>query len=131
MQIEVKTVHYVEAEWFCKEVVKAICTEEKQENKKILEAACKTGKMRPQHLNWFFWNLITDMHFKQEVQGGDYFELHLFSETEINREVKFSASSALGKLIRLLLDSYLNLLSEVKSSTGSDKVLIAAPKGTF
>ena len=128
MRIEVKTIHYVEAEWFCKEIVKAICTEE---NNKILEAACKTGKIRPQHLNWFLWNLITDMHFKQEVLGGDYFELHLFSETEINREVKFSASSTLGNLIRLLLDSYLNLLKEVKSSAGSDKVLIAAPKGTF
>lgn len=128
MRIEVKTIHYVEAEWFCKEIVKAICTEE---NKKILEAVCKTGKIRPEHLNWFLWNLITDMHFKQEVLGGDYFELHLFSETEINREVKFSASSTLGKLIRLLLDSYVSLLKEVKSSVGSVKVLIAAPKGTF
>lgn len=128
MQIEVKTIHYVEAEWFCKEVVKAICTEE---NRSKIEAACKTCKIRPQHLNWFLWNLITDMHFKQEVQGGDYFELHVFSETQINKEAKFSASMALGKLIRLLLDSYLNLLKEVKSSVGSDKVLIAAPKGTF
>ncbi len=128
MQIEVKTVHYIEAEWFCKEVVKAICTEE---NKKILEAACKTGKIRPQCLNWFLWNLIADMHFKQEVLGGDCFELHLFSETQINKEVKFSDSFAEGKLVKLLLDSYLKLLKEVKSSAGSDKVLIAAPKGTF
>lgn len=128
MRNEVKTIHYVEAEWFCKEVVKAICTEE---NKKILEAACKAAKIRPQHLNWFLWNLITDMHFKQEVSGGDYYELQLFSETKINQEVEFGDPSTLGKLIRLLLDSYLHLLKEVKSSAGSDKVLIAAPKGTF
>lgn len=128
MQIEVKTVHYVEAEWFCKEVVKAICSEE---NQTTIEAACKAAKIRPQHLNWFLWNLITDMHFKQEVLGGDYFELHVFSETQINKEAKFSASSTLGKLIRLLLDSYVSLLKEVKSYVGSDKVLIGAPKGTF
>lgn len=128
MQIEVKTIHYVEAEWFCKEVVKAVCTEE---NKKILEAACKAANNRPQNLIWYFWNLIADLHFKQEVLGGDYYELHLFSETQINKEVKFSDSVAEGKLIRLLLDAYSHLLKEVKSSVCSDKVLIAAPKGTF
>ena len=128
MQIEVKTVPYVEAEWFCKEIVKAVCTEE---NQTAIEVACKAAKIRPQRLNWFLWNLITDMHFKQEVLGGDYFELYLFSETEINREVKFSSSRDLGNLIRLLLDSYASLLKEVESSVGSDNVLIAAPKGTF
>lgn len=128
MQIEVKTVHYVEAEWFCKEVVKAICTEE---NRKILEAASKASKILPRYLNWCCWGLIANMHFKGEILNGDYFELQVFSDRDVNHAVKFSDSFYEGKLVRLMADSYLHLLKEVKSSAGSDKVLISAPKGTF
>lgn len=128
MQLEVKTIPYVEAEWFCKEIVRLINTED---NNAIITTVCEGLDISKHELPSCLWDLITELHLNQDVSGGDYFELQLFSETKINQEVKFSDSIAEGKLVRLLLDSYLHLLKEVKSSVGSDKVLIAAPKGTF
>lgn len=128
MQVEVETIPFIKAGWFCNQVVQSINTEE---NKQLIEAACESAKIRPQSLNWYFWNLIVDLHLKGEVLSGDYFELYLFSEKEIEQEVKFSDSVFEGKLIRLLMSSYTIFLRRLKSCVNSDKLLISAPSGTF